>query len=202
MNVHKIGVSLFLLLAVCACSSLAVAGVTRLTVVDSSPSSWVARGYSDYTVSPDLGWTFGASRNFDNGIGPNLLGPALPGTSVSSWRLNFAAPNNAEIIPGFYDDFARFPFQNSSQPGLEFSSTGRLDNRASGFFNVLEATYDTNGDVLSFAADFTHYGEQNLNNWAIVEVRYNATIPEPKTMVLAVLSLGGMLLLRRSSQPQ
>ena len=66
------------------------------------------------------------------------------------------------------------------RPGLEFGSTGRLDNQASGFFRILEVTYGGTGEVLTFAADFTHYGETNPNNFAVVELRYNATIvPEP-----------------------
>jgi hypothetical protein len=35
--------------------------------------------------------------------------------------------------------------------------------------------------VLTFAADFTHYGETILANYAIVEVRYNTTLPGPGT---------------------
>lgn len=175
---------------------------TRFTVVDSSPTSWVARGYSDYTVSPDIDWTFSVSRNFDNGIGLDIRGSALPGTSVTNWFLNFAAPFSVPITPGFYPDLQRFPFQDNDRPGLEFGSTGRLDNRASGFFEVFEATYGLDGEVLAFAADFTHYGETNLNNYAIVEVRYNATIPEPGTATLAVFGALAFLIRRRKAAPK
>ena len=146
---------------------------TRLTIVTSSPTSWVARGFEDYTVSPDIGWTFIPSRNYRDGVSFHIRGPALPGTTVDHWFLDFAAPFRAEITPGFYPDFQRFPFQDPDRPGLAFGSTGRLDNRASGFFEVFEATYDPSGDVLSFSADFTHFGETNPNNFAIVELRYN-----------------------------
>ena len=170
---------------------------TRFTVVNSSPTSWVARGYSNYTVTPDLDWVFTAGRNFDNGVSMNLSGPPPQGTTVTNWFLNFAAPFGAEITPGFYPDFQRWPFQNPDRPGLEFGSTGRLDNRASGFFEVFEATYDSQGEVLSFSVDFTHYGEENPNNWAIVEVRYNA-IPEPGAAALVVLGLPFLLRRRRN----
>ncbi len=63
---------------------------------------------------------------------------------------------------------------------------------ASGFFDVLEATYAPDGTVLSFAADFTHYGEANQNNYAIVELRYNA-VPAPA----AGLACIGVLALSR-----
>jgi len=183
--------------ALFACMVAHATAQTRFTVVDSSATSWVARGFSDYTVSPDLGWTFTTSRNFDNGIGFNITGPPLPGTTVSSWRLDFAAPFDALITPGLYEDFQRFPFQDADRPGLSFGSTGRLDNRASGFFEVYEATYDGDGDVLTFAADFTHFGEENPNNWAIVEIRYNTNVPAPG--VLVPLALAPLATRRRRS---
>jgi hypothetical protein len=192
-------------IAVASSSLVATAGaatVTRLTVVDSSPTSWVARGLEDYTVSPELGWTFTPSRNFDNGIGFQIEGPALPGTSIDEWFLNFAAPFNAELAPGLYTDFQRFPFQDADRPGLEFGSTGRLDNRASGFFEILEVSYDSLGNVLTFSADFTHFGEENPSNFAIVELRYNATvIPEPASVALSAFGLVGVVgLVRRASR--
>jgi hypothetical protein len=75
---------------------------TRFTIVDSSPTSWVARGYDNYTVSPATGWTFTPSRNFDNGVGFNITGTPPAGTAVDRWFLNFAAPFNALITPGHY----------------------------------------------------------------------------------------------------
>ena len=170
---------------------------TRFTVVDSSPTSWVARGYSDYTVSAANGWTVEVERNFDNGVSFDFDGPPLPGTSVDYWDVEFAAPFEAEITPGFYPSFQRFPFQDSNRPGLGFHSTGRGDNRASGFFEVFEATYGPGGEVLSFSADFTHYGEENTNNWAIVEIRYN--VPEPTTAMLLLFGVtaGGFSRRRR-----
>lgn len=169
---------------------------TRFTVVDSSSSSWVARGYSDYTVSPENGWTFNTSRNFDQGVNLDLQGPALPGTVVTDWFMDFAAPFSVPITPGFYPNFQRWPFQDFDRPGLAFGSSGRLDNMASGHFEVFEATYAPNGDVLSFSADFTHFGETIPANYAIVEVRYNATVPEPSMLTLA-LGVSTLMVRRR-----
>ena len=181
-----------LLLAVAPDAS---AAETRFTIIDSSPTSWVARGYDNYTASPANGWSFSVSRNFDNGVNINLSGPALPGTSVTSWGLEFAAPFDATLVPGSYPNFQRFPFQNSDRPGLAFSSTGRLDNQAAGHFEVLEATYGPTGQVLSFAANFTHYGETILDRYAVGEIRYNATVPEPAALPL--IGAGVVALLRR-----
>lgn len=172
---------------------------TRFTIVDSSPTSWVAHGLSDYTVSAETGWMFTTARNSSNGATIQAWGAPLPETDELSWYLNFAAPLGAEITPGFYPDFQRFPFQDWHWPGLEFRSTSRGNNRASGFFEVYEVTYDPAGEVLSFAADFTHYGEEDPDNWAIVEVRYNATVPDPGTATLAALGAFLTLCRRRRS---
>ena len=66
-------VAVFVLLS--SVSDARAGSVTRFTVVDSSPTSWVARGYHDYTVTPDLGWTFTAGRDFDDSVYIHLDGP-------------------------------------------------------------------------------------------------------------------------------
>ena len=187
---HKLLIALMLF---CVFQVVSATPITRFTVVDSSPTSWVARGLQNYTVTPDLGWTFLPSRNFDNGVGFEISGHALPGTTIDRWFLNFAAPFNSLLVPGLYPDFQRFPFQDDDRPGLEFGSTGRLDNRASGFFEVLEAAYSPSGEVLTFSANFTHFGEEIIDRFAIAEIRFNvAKIPEPHTVQLSVI---GILLL-------
>src|SRR5437763_7549362 len=43
--------------AVCFAWAGAALAETRFTIVDSSPSSWVARGYDNYTITPADGWS-------------------------------------------------------------------------------------------------------------------------------------------------
>jgi len=196
------GRTLALLLGVLALAASTESGATpetRLTIVTSSPSSWVARGYEDYTVSPAAGWTFTPSRNYDNGVSFYITGPPLSGTTVDYWFLDFAAPFEDELAPGSYPDFQRFPFQDADRPGLAFGGSGRLDNMASGFFEILDVTYGPGGEVLSFAADFTHFGETNPNNFAVVELRYNA-IPEPGAAFLVGLGLVHLAAARRGAR--
>jgi hypothetical protein len=166
-------------IAALASASIAAAGETRLTIVDASPTSWVAHGYKNYTLTPDTGWIFTPSRNFDNGISFDIVLPNPPQSFDSRWSLQFAAPLEALIAPGLYPNFERFPFQPSVLPGLSFTGGARGDNRATGFFNVREVTYDPTGSLTAFAVDVTHYGDRDPANWAIVELRYNSSVPEP-----------------------
>lgn len=203
------------LISLCSTSSAYSATMTEFNIVDSSSTSWVARGYQDYTVSPELGWTFTPSENFDNGVSFNITGSELPGTTVDQWRLDFAAPFEEQLTPGVYNDFQRFPFQEDNLPGMGFSSTGRSDNKASGSFEVLEISYDDLGELLSFAADFTHYGTENPDNFAMGEIRFNSeadevtvtdpggtTVPESDSIfgIIAALGIGALVKGKMSSR--
>lgn len=175
-------------------STASAATPTRFTIVDSSPTSWVARGYDNYTVDPDVGWNFTASGGGST-VRIFASGSPLPGTSVDYWDITFDAPDNSPLTPGVYSNFQRYPFNDPGRPGVSFSSTGRLDNMAAGTFRVWEITYGLSNQIASFAADFTHYGETNINNYAIAQVRFNSFAPEPAS--LAALAASSLLLLRR-----
>ena len=185
------------ILIILALSPLANAE-TRFTVIDSSPTSWVARGYHNYTVSPAINWNFQVN-NGGNALAFNLTGTPPGGTTVDNWFMTFGAPGNAVITPGVYANFQRWPFNDATHPGLSFGSTGRLDNAASGTFEVLEVTYGPGNQVLTFAANFTHYGEANTNNWAICELRYNSTVPAPGVCTIAA-ALAPLTLRRRRAK--
>ena len=116
---------------------------------------------------------------------------------MDEWFLTFAAPSGQQLVPGHYANVQRYPFQANDRPGLEFGSTGRLDNQAGGFFDVLEATYGPNNQLLSFSANFTHYGETNPSNYATAEIRYDAGLPEPTAAALVGCGLAAGLLRRR-----
>ena len=63
--------------------------------------------------------------------------------------------------------------------GMEFSGPGRANNTLSGWFHVLQADYDEEGQVKAFAVDFVQYHETKLTWWNRGSVRFNSNIPVP-----------------------
>lgn len=166
---------------------------TRFTIVESDPETWVARGLSDYTITPDNGWTFNISGGTSN-VFIRMQGSPLSGTpNIDDWYLNFAAPEGEVLEIGLYENATRFP--SATLPSLAFFGSGRANNTLLASFEVLELSLSPSGDVSSFSVDFTHYDEQRLDRRTLAEFRFNI-VPEPTTAaILAVASLG---LLRRS----
>ncbi|HMO51926.1 MAG TPA: hypothetical protein PKA21_12445 [Kiritimatiellia bacterium] len=163
------------------------AGITYFSF-DSAPLEMVGQSRTDYYVSPDTDWSFSVSRNFANGITVDIRSndPEAPWTNYY-WRLSFAAPLAEPLTPGIYENATRYPFQETAEPGLAVSGNHRGYSRVSGFFEIFEVVYGLSGEVLSFSADFTQYGDKSPDAWLVGEIRYNATmIPEP-TSVLLVL---------------
>src|SRR5262249_1104079 len=118
-----------------------VPGVTSLTMV-SQPGDYIGQGRT-YSYAPPTG-PFTASRNFDNGV---AISYQAAHNSLDYWNLNFAAPFNAPLVPGYYPNAQRFPFQASNVPGLDVSGQGRGSNTLTGNFTILQAIYAANGQV-------------------------------------------------------
>lgn len=96
--------------------------------------------------------TITAARNYDNGVDLTI-------TDADFWSTDFAAPDNANLTKGVYPNAQRYPFQAPGFPGLDVSGAGRGCNTLTGNFSVLQATYDTAGNVKAFAADFEQHCE-------------------------------------------
>src|SRR5439155_12992409 len=78
----------------------------------------------------------------------------------SYWSFNFWAPNNAKFVVGqTYTNAARFPFNSSSQPGMDISGNGRGSNTLTGQFTVLQAVYNEAGALTRFSAQFEQHSE-------------------------------------------
>src|SRR5262249_6839598 len=54
------------------------------------------------------------------------------------WNIDFAAPGGQRLAVGTYENARRYPFQPSSQPGLDVSGTGRGCNTLTGRFVLSE----------------------------------------------------------------
>ncbi len=133
-------------------SSVATAG-SQLTLT-SEPGDYIGQGQS--YVYKDADSAFKYSTNYDNGITVSIT------NSNTWWTLNLAAPGNAQIQPGVYEQAARFPFQPADKPGLDFSGNGRGCNTLTGKFKVSEVSYDTDGILTSLSATFEQHCEGNV----------------------------------------
>jgi len=77
----------------------------------------------------------------------------------SFWFLNMVASAGQQLVPGVYQGATRWPFQEPSTPGLDFSGDGRGCNTLTGQFQVLEAVYAPFGYVQRFHATFEQHCE-------------------------------------------
>jgi hypothetical protein len=113
------------------------------------PGDYISPGQLLLTTADAV---FTASRNYDQGVSMNA-------NNGDGWYLDFAAPNNAPLGTGDYENAQRFPFQDPSNPGLSVDGAGRGCNTLTGRFVVSKANYDPSGNVKHFAADFEQHCE-------------------------------------------
>lgn len=141
-----------LVLGALLCASFTAAGYAATTFMyDSQPGDFIGGGGSATWTDAEGRWT--VRRNFDNGVSLFFTEDGGP----SFWSLDFAAPGEVEITPGFYDNAEKFPFQSSGVPGLNISGEGRACNTlVSEFseFTVTQSIYDWYGRPVQFTASF------------------------------------------------
>jgi hypothetical protein len=144
-------------------------GPHSLLILDSGPGDYIGQGLQQtltvldgvFTAPP----TYPGSRAVD-----------VHFESDTWWDVHLAAPSNDVLEPGVYEGAARWPFQLVNQPGLDVSGDGRGCNTLTGRFEVLEARYRPNGDVLSLAADFEQHCE-GLAPALHGAIRFNSAVP-------------------------
>jgi hypothetical protein len=110
----------------------------------------------------------GSGRNFKNGVSFRINGHG------DSWTLDMGAAGSAPLVPGIYENATRFAF--ASGAGLDFSGAGGGCNTLTGRFEVLEAAYAANGDVLHFAANFIQHCEGGVPA-LLGQIRFQSSIP-------------------------
>ena len=134
---RRIGSTLALLVFV-GVSNVA-ANVTSLRL-NSEPGDYVGGGQQLFFGA--AGATFGLDLGF---LGPVVaLKVEAPG---HRWFLQFAAPYAGQLTVGVYSGAARFPF-HASQPGLSVSGNSRACNTVTGSFEVKEAVYGVDNQVV------------------------------------------------------
>ncbi|HVS36074.1 MAG TPA: Ig-like domain-containing protein, partial [Gemmataceae bacterium] len=151
-------------------------GGTTSLYLNSQPGDYIGQGQTNAWTTATGSFT--ASRNFDNGVSFSYQ-DANPSVW---WYLDFAAPYDATLTPGYYGGATRYPFQASSQPGLDVRGEGRGSNTLTGAFTVVQAYYGSSGQVLYFDATFEQHNE-GASPALFGEIKYTA--PNTPVGVLA-----------------
>jgi hypothetical protein len=128
----------------------------------SSPSSWIGNGQT---------------LNLTDGFSASRSGNSVS-FSTSGYQLRIIGANSTLPTVGFYPSATRYPFHGTG-PGMAMTAPGRANNTLTGWFNVLQADYQTNGQIAAFAVDFVQYDEGILGEWNRGNIRYNSNIPAP-----------------------
>lgn len=167
-------------------AATSVAAPLNVFSFTSSAASWVGHGLTQSNAISSV------QRHVDAGAYTN----AIEFFTAGGWDVAFAAPSLGVLSTGSYANALRWPF-NDNHPGLSFTGNGRGDNTLTGQFNVLDLTYNTDGSVLSFAADFTQYDEGKTTWWNTGQLRYNSTVPLPEPATLLPSAAVALIALRR-----
>src|SRR5579859_3027161 len=177
-------INIVLLALACATAS---GQVTDFSFTSSS-ASWVGNGTTRF-ITPQDGHTFSAASG--GGVVAFSITDFRSFPNDDFWYLDFSTGDGSLFQPGMtYSNASRYPF-NGSNPGLSFYGDGRDDNTLTGYFTVLEATYDQNNLLTSFAADFVQYDEGFTSWWNDGEILYNYVTPEPAG--LSVAAIGALI---------
>lgn len=165
-------------------SGFAISGRGQTTVLSftSSPQTFVTRGQS-VTITPTNGYRITAVYD-----GTLRFDCQNTNDVDTYWIIDFQAPLKGLLTPGLYFGAERTGFQPSGSPGLDFFGEGRDNNFLIGSFKVLEATYDTNTNIISFAADFLQYDNGYPFEWSQGSVRFNSTVPYPQPFLISTNS--------------
>jgi len=175
--------------------SLPAAASTTALYFNGTQGSYVSGGQETLiTPSSDDGWNFSVPNSADKSLinaGLDNFGTNPASGNTTWWDISFKAPEGSQIEVGSYELASRYPFQGPAQPGFDFSGDGRGSNQLTAQFDVLEAVYDANGDVESFAADFIQYGENNFDEYDWGSFRYNSAFEINETPIAFTTDTAG-----------
>jgi hypothetical protein len=203
--------SLSILLSGTASAALAMDAEVYL---QSDPGSYVGGGIG----APSVTWVHGIDGIFYGGpnYGSFLHGVDITYQGDNYWDFQFSAPSydratntndGQPLHVGMYTQAQRFPFNSPTKPGINIDGAGRGNNMESGWFDVLQISYDAQGNLDQFAVDFKQFDESNTTVGLYGSLRFNSdipvhlsAIPEPTTGLLMMLSLAVVVPLARSAR--
>lgn len=194
----------FALVAVICLWSAAFTKGGMITQLDytASPQSWTGDGMTSYVVSPSAGWTF-TSTVSDDLTSIDLKAVRSVQSGPEEFELQLKAPAGQTLVPGVYNNAARYGFQNKTAPGLAFTGNGRGDNTVTGSFTILQANFTPQhgaGPATDdFAVQFQQFDDGITNEWVDGEFLVNASVPEPSSLVILVVFVTALLLRPRDS---
>ena len=133
---------------------------------------------TELSMTSDAGDYIGGGQNYyySNGVGTYALQASdfsgdgkvdfvqiqFNGTN-QDWTLQFSSRlTGRNIVPGFYDNATRYPFESGTNPGLTISGNGRGCNQSIGSFTIHEAEFDYTSSpprVNKFVATFEQHCE-------------------------------------------
>lgn len=185
------------------------AAVTAIAFT-SAPDSWIGGGESRRITAENPDYNFRLEPTGSavlilwvgtrNSPGEPDFDPAT-GEPYDWWTIELAAPGGSILGVGRYDHASRYRFQEPTRPGLNFMGNHRGNNMLSGFFDILEIGFDSEGNISRIAADFTQYDEMNPAAWVRGQVRYNSTVPVPEPVTSLIGAVALIPALRRRPRP-
>ena len=173
MNTKHSGRKLFPIIALCFLS-IRGNGQSTLFYFTSSPRSWIGQGQT-VLATPAIGFSILP----ETGIYAHEVGFVIKPSNPHDrwWWIELDCPP-VDLTVGLYANAERLG--GNTGPGLNFSTSGRGDNTLTGYFNVLDISYDANHTLISFAADFVQYDVGVADLWNQGSIRYNSIIPVPE----------------------
>ena len=180
--------TLLLALVILACvpATLSAASITAFYVTGSSTG--VTRGTTE---------TFNDTSNSPHAaIGACFLGDApdsciYSGTQDGEWGAVFAAPFGQNLTGGEYDNLSRYILDESPNPELSFYDHSLEDGQLTGYFDILQLSFTSDGQIQSLAVDFVEYNNGDTTAWDFGSMRINSDIPlnsspspEPSTLLM------------------
>ena len=186
----KLTVRRSLILAIFMSLTGSMSGQGSMFYFTSTPQSTIGQGET-FTASSTNGFTITAERNSHNGVSIVIV------SETRYWFLDFAAPGDAPLASGQYNNVTLWPTSSGGSPMMSFSGEGRNVTSISGSFNVLAIDYGPGNGINRFDADFTQYDGGDLAQANQGMFRFDfSPVPEPGAVPLIAVGIIGFLALK------